>query len=102
MNGIELIAKEREEQLKKHGISVKNDAHFNSLMQYNGMTPLPIAVVGLLDDSFNHVPSHWDKRILKKMRNKPYKERLIIAGALLAAEIDRLQYLEGQEENNEL
>jgi hypothetical protein len=33
------------------------------------------------------------------MRHKPYKERLIIAGALLAAEIDRVQYLEEQKKN---
>jgi hypothetical protein len=98
MNGIELIAKERQEQLEKHDISVKNDAQFNSLMQFNGITPIPIAVIGLLDDSFQHVPAHWDKKRLDKMRNKPYKERLIIAGAFLAAEIDRVQYLEEQKE----
>jgi hypothetical protein len=30
------------------------------------------------------------------MASKSYKERLIIAGALIAAEIDRLQYLENE------
>jgi hypothetical protein len=96
MNGIELIAKERKEQQEKHDISVKNDAHFNSITLFNGITPMPIVVIGLLDGSFKHVPSHWDKKLLDKMRNKPYKERLIIAGALLAAEIDRVQYVEEQ------
>jgi hypothetical protein len=50
MNGIELIAKERQEQQEKHGISVKNDAQFNSLMQFNGLGALPIAAIGLIDD----------------------------------------------------
>jgi len=35
-------------------------------------------------------PNGWDVDIYKKMRNKSYKERLIIAGALIAAELDRL------------
>ena len=99
MNGIELIAKERQEQLEKHGISVKNDAQFNSLMQFNGLPPISIAVLGIIDDSFQHVPAHWDRVLLDKMRHKPYKERLIIAGALLAAEIDRVQYVDEQKKN---
>ena len=96
MTGIELIAKERKEQLEKHGISVKNDAQFNSMMQFNGLGPLPIAAIGLIDDSFQHVPMHWDKKRLDKMRKKQYKERLIIAGAFIAAELDRIQFIDDQ------
>jgi hypothetical protein len=95
MTGIELIAKERQEQLEKHGISVKNDAQFNSMMEDNGLPALTLGAVGLFDNSIS-TPVHWDARIIEKMRCKPYKERLIIAGALLAAEIDRVQYLEDQ------
>jgi hypothetical protein len=101
MNGIELIAKERQEQQEKHGISVKNDAQFNSLMQFNGLGALPIAAIGLIDDSFQHVPMHWDKKRLEHMRSKPYKERLIIAGAFIAAEIDRVQFMDAQEFDRE-
>lgn len=36
-------------------------------------------------------PFGWDADICNKMINKSYEERLIIAGALLAAEIDRIQ-----------
>lgn len=96
MSGIELIAKEREEQQKKHGISVKNDVQFNSKMEFNGLPALPLAVVGLLDSSCQRVPAHWDTKRLEHMRTKPYKERLIIAGAFIAAELDRLQYIEDQ------
>jgi hypothetical protein len=101
MNGIELIAKERQEQQEKHGISVKNDAQFNSIMQFNGLPALPLAVVGLLDDSFQQVPKNWDKKRLEHMRSKPYKEKLIIAGALIAAEIDRVQFMDEQEFDRE-
>lgn len=101
MTGIELIAKERKEQLEKHGISVKNDAQFNSLMEYNGLPALPLAAIGLLDDSMSRVPSHWDRKRLEHMRSKPYKERLIIAGAFLAAEIDRVQFMDEQEFDRE-
>ena len=97
MTGIELIAKERKEQLEKHGISVKNDAQFNSMMEYNGLPALSLAAIRLLDDSIQRVPAHWDKKRLEKMESKPYKERLIIAGALLAAEIDRVQFMDDQE-----
>lgn len=97
MTGIELIAKERKEQQEKHGISVKNDAQFNSLMVFNGLPALPVAVIGLLDDSFQRVPAHWDKKRLEHMRSKPYLQRLIIAGALIAAEIDRVQFMDDQE-----
>ena len=96
MTGIELIAKERKEQLEKHGISVKNDAQFNSLMEYNGLPSLPLGAIGLIDNYLQRVPPHWNKKMLEKMRSKPYKERLIIAGALLAAEIDRIQFIEDQ------
>ncbi len=35
-------------------------------------------------------PEGWNKELHNKMMNKPYKDRLIIAGALIAAEIDRI------------
>ena len=100
MNGIELIAKERQEQLEKHDISVKNDVQFNSLAIYNGLPALPIAAIGVLDDRFGYFPSHWNGTMYDKMRNKTYKERLIIAGALIGAEIDRLQCVEDENKNN--
>ena len=90
--GIELIAQERKEQIKKHLRSVEYDVNFNSDNQ------LSKAAAGLcVDDiggywSFKTLPEGWDQQIWDKMTNKSYKERLIIAGALIAAEIDRLQW----------
>ena len=37
-------------------------------------------------------PNGWDQEIWEKMIRKPHQERLIIAGALIAAELDRLNY----------
>jgi hypothetical protein len=101
MNGIELISKERREQIDKHGISVRNDVLYNSnpCSYYNTM-PIIVGVIGLLDEKFNHIPPHWNGKTVMHMRSKPYKEKLIIAGALIAAEIDRLQLIEEQEKQN--
>lgn len=88
--GIELIAEERQEQIEKHGRTVEKDVLLNASYQ------LAIGASKLLAfpaECHNHKvpPVGWDIDIYKKMQDKPYKERLIIAGALIAAEIDRLQ-----------
>jgi hypothetical protein len=92
--GVELIAEERQEQITKHNRTLDYDRDVNDEMQ------LGIAASALcLDDwGCNDVddiiedwcPNKWDPALWEKMMNKPYKERLIIAGALIAAEIDRL------------
>lgn len=99
-SGIEVIAIERQEQIKKHNRSIENDVKENYHFQLASgamqlirpdefRTPLFFAV------SFHRsAPVSWDKSLWNKMMTKPYKERLIIAGALIAAEIDRLQYNE--------
>lgn len=89
--GIELIAQERKEQLEKHGRTVERDVDENALQQ------LPVAAMLLIEGGIKiemMCPSEWDDEIWLKMARKSYKDRLIIAGALLAAEIDRLQFEE--------
>lgn len=89
--GIELIAQERKEQIEKHGRTVLQDVNFNKHHQLiNG-------AIALIESNGprgmeRNCPKNWDFSIWKKMVGKPYKERLIIAGALIAAEIDRLNY----------
>ena len=87
-SGIGLIANERQEQITKHQQSILDDVNENSTKQ------LAIAVLGLLDRSNHDKPLNWDEKRWQYMVNKSYKERLIIAGALLAAELDRIIYLE--------
>ena len=89
-SGIELITQERQEQIEKHGRNIPSDVYYNSTKE-NGYYPLISGCIYLLDDHFKIIPSHWNREILNKMHSKDYKERLIIAAALIAAEIDRLQ-----------
>lgn len=87
--GIELITEERQEQITKHGRTIQEDAECNTNNQ------LPFAAIQLVEGGLTtrlQTPSEWDDDIWQKMVDKPYKERLIIAGALIAAEIDRVQY----------
>lgn len=85
--GVELIAQERDEQIEKHGFTVGRDVVENRGEQ------LTEAVIKLLDENSDRMnyPEGWSEIVWWRMMSKPYKERLIIAGALLAAEIDRLQ-----------
>lgn len=88
--GIELIAEERAEQIEKHGRTTQYDVEQNNLQQ------LADAAMTLAQETIHELtpaPYGWTVKIWSKMINKPYKERLIIAGALLAAEIDRLQLI---------
>lgn len=94
-NGIELIAQERQEQIEKHGITLNYDFANNSFRQLSEAArilledPNHLLYDGDTDQTF--APSGWDIEVFNKMRNKSYMERIIIAGALIAAEIDRLQ-----------
>jgi len=83
MKGIELIAKERKEQIEKHGWDDSHDDKHTDLSLRN------CAIYNLTKDD-NFWPSNWDVKYKKKMDAKNYKENLIVAGALIAAEIDRL------------
>ncbi|MDE5525672.1 hypothetical protein [Elizabethkingia meningoseptica] len=94
--GVELIAEERQEQITKHQRDLNHDVAINDELQ------LSEAAYGLLAKDFHEYPPDydeltpykWDENAYKKLFNKPFKDRLIIAGALIAAEIDRLNHLE--------
>ena len=88
-SGIELIANERNEQLQKHNRSITSDVICNPSGQ------LVTGAVALIRNEskgfWDEMPMRWDEALCKKMAKKSYKKRLIIAGALIAAEIDRIQ-----------
>lgn len=88
--GIELIAKERKEQIEKHGRTIESDIDYNTVYQLSSAACSLLAYPNINKMRLSP-PSGWDENIWDKMCSKPYKERLIIAGALIAAEIDRLQ-----------
>lgn len=88
MTGIQLVAKERKKQLKKY--SIESDKQTNKGMQllaaaivltHQRMTP---------EYASGLTPTGWDKEGWKKMCHKPHKEKLIIAAAFIAAELDRI------------
>ena len=88
--GLELVTKERLEQIDKHGRTIELDQANNDTGQ------LIQAAKTLLGDvntrAYANVPYKWDKKWWERMINKDYKERLIIAAALIVAEIDRISY----------
>lgn len=87
---INLICKERIEQIYNH----KRTIHADVLHNPNGelikaaralMKPTPVE---------HDFPESWGVAACRKMINKSLIERYTIAGALIAAEIDRIDYLE--------
>jgi len=91
--GIELIAIERKEQLSKHGRSIDYDANKNS----NGEMRYAAKYLLALNNykPVSEWPSKWDLGYKNYLdTHKTDIEKLVIAGALIAAEIDRLQSLD--------
>lgn len=82
--GAALISKERQEQIEKHHRTVDHDVERNS------MGELVMAAKAILASEDGQFPAGWDLTIIQKMCDKPYPERIVIAGAFLAAEYDRI------------
>lgn len=87
-SGIELIAQERQEQIVKHGFDNRHDSN-----EYHTNGQLRYAAAHLLvgGEGLDFYPKDWDKKYKRKFEAKKLIERLKVAGALIAAEIDRLQ-----------
>jgi len=89
-SGIELIAEERKEQMEKHGRTHVSDVREN----WDAQLSTAAGMLAYQDiDELNGrdaPPTNWDLATWQKMWDKPYFERLKIAGALIAAELDRL------------
>lgn len=88
--GVELIADERKEQIEKHGRSVEQDVALNTKGQLS--VAAGILLQKIIPVNLDLIPTGWNVFIWNRMLSKPYEERLIIAGALIAAEIDRINY----------
>lgn len=96
--GIELIAQERKEQLEKHGYTPHEDAS-----RYGSPALIRAACLMAYDDAPKDMPvgfaaPDWAWLLRVKNINNIIK-RLTIAGALIAAEIDRLSHIEKHHEN---
>lgn len=96
--GVELISDERKEQLTKHLRSLEKDIKYNNLFQLANAAGTLLfeydnkgeVMSENLDFRRMGKPDNWDSVIWEKMINKSYKDRLILAGALIAAELDRI------------
>lgn len=85
--GIELIAIERQEQIEKHGRTIYHDTKINS----NGeLKQVARYLLGIGTEQ--EYPRNWSKDFQFAVDRKSQKEKLIIAGALIAAELDRINY----------
>jgi len=89
-HGIIAMLNERNDQINKHGYTAHNDVLYNQ----NG--ELVVAARALMKElcAPHDFPEKWDKAVVRKMVLKPYTDRLVIAGALLAAEVDRRRYIQ--------
>lgn len=81
--GLAMIAQERQEQLEIQMYApVNDDGYLNNQL-------LRVSTAIVTGDS-GDFPTDWDYEWYRKTIRKPINERLAIAGALIAAEIDRL------------
>nr|WP_293837509.1 hypothetical protein [uncultured Arsenicibacter sp.] len=96
-SGVDLIAKERHEQINKHGFSIEKD------LSQNDYEKLISATLSILfqNPKFSEpierkpiyfYPNSWDDKYYERIVQKSRIEQLVIAGALIAAEIDRILY----------
>jgi hypothetical protein len=84
--GIELIAEERKEQIEKHGFTAEKDAQYVNCELEQG-------ALHAIEPSMFRSPENWGSWFEEKMKGKDEVERLIVAGALIAAAIDRLMQI---------
>ena len=89
--GIELIKEEREKQIGKHGYSAGHDVFYmNKELLYAALAYLKLAIgeENTMISSYAIEDWPWDAKYFK---NEGYIESLKKAGALIAAELDRLE-----------
>ncbi len=89
MNGVGIIHSERLEQQYKHGFTEECDRIYTK-------GELKDAAIYCLTQDFTHYPVNWDIKYADKFNMKNYKERLAVAGALIAAELDRINKIEDE------
>jgi hypothetical protein len=104
MTGIELIAAERKRQIREEGFTAEHDKgqYQNQLSRLAACYAIPENLRQYLDEKHGYafsflIPYGWLGRWFKPDLNNRIRE-LEKAGALIAAEIDRLQRLEEQGE----
>lgn len=86
MNGILLSVKERHEQINKHGYTLERDR----VNKYYKNGELLQAALFFLTGDEKYYPKSWDQKYKSKRKQKNEVQRIVVAIALLMAEVDRL------------
>lgn len=103
--GIEIIADERKKQIEKHGFTGEHHADHPEWYDQDQLITCARLLIYYKDDensdglrnSFRMMcPENWDKEWFEDMFDRPYEDRKRIAGALIAAEFDRLSVIESR------
>lgn len=91
MTGVQLIAHERREQIMKHGRTLDYDLAQNRHNELGLAAMRLIMQVASKNKNLPSWPEHWDKKICAQMDAKTDFDKMTIAGAFIAADIDRRQ-----------
>ena len=93
--GVKDILGERRKQIDKYQYTAEYQAehpqyYADHQLQYAAHTLLNVDIMG-----YTRIvePLNWDRAWFVRLCEKPQKDRIRIAAALLAAELDRLQYI---------
>lgn len=89
--GIELMVIERnEKQIAKHGFTAEHHASHPEWYSKGQLIEAAMKLSFTIPN--DETPDNWDKKWFTNLCERPYQKRLVIAGALIAAEIDRLSF----------
>jgi hypothetical protein len=95
--GIELIAEERERQIAKEGWTAEHDDDHDNNELAAAACCYASAYYGQSGSPNGHPPNGWPWAAKWWKPSRSYRRNLVKAGALIAAEIDRIQRLSDEE-----
>ena len=94
-SGLELIAQERQKQITKHGFTGKWQAERPAYYETGQLLDVAKTMLNMDIVLRDHpTPLNWDPVWYTRLTEKPFDERVVIAGALIVAELDRLESIE--------
>jgi hypothetical protein len=102
LTSIQLITDERKKQIDKHGFTAEHhirhpEWYDKGQLQYAATALL--SMDGKSENTLTETPLNWDSKWFNNMLERSSVERLVIAGALIAAELDRLVELDNLRNN---
>lgn len=101
-HGIAEIYSERQKQINKYGYTAQNQAENPQFYEDGQLVSAAFELLKIDYDDYPievrqygaECPKGWDEEWFRKLTIKDKRDRIRIAAALLAAELDRLIYLE--------